>query len=698
MFPTDLIENESHTEITIKNLDQINSFCSLPGFENFKNNILNLIHINIRSLRANFNEFKSLLFCYIKNVQIIILSEIWVSEHEVNLYSIDGYNMFNCCRNFNRSGGVIVYVRENFDFETKLQWNMLSAEGIILFSEKFNLCLIALYRSHSYKIDFFNQELSNLLSNIKFKDCVLIGDMNINILDNSNLSNEYLNILSENGFLSMLNLPTRVTNLSETCIDHIFAKNSLKRQIGTARVIYELTDHYPILCNITVPKSNNLPDLIKQTNFKIDYKLLEQQIDKFELQNAVQDVNVFYNEIQTKLQSAINNSYVIKQNHRKGKNDWINDNILKLINDKQKFYKKTKKYPYNVNLRMKYKNIIAELKQKIKIAKETMYKVNFLNCQNDERKKWDFVNNIVGRNKNRKFPIIKVTDRTVNDFNDFFVNCAVSNNSTSSIRSNVIANVESTSFFLYDVTEQEVGLVVNALNDRKSVGFDKISAVTLKLFFKYRPEIFVNLINMSFDHGVFPDNLKLAVVSPIYKAGDKNHLGNYRPISVLPFFSKVIETTMKNRLYQFLTKKNFFSENQFGFIKGKGTEDALLRFTTTIYKSLNDNFKTLAIFIDISKAFDSVNHDILLRKLYLAGVRGNQHDWFKSYLNERKQFVKLNNIESNRLIIKKGVPQGSILGPLLFIFFINNLCNLKLFGRIITYADDTVLIYSAKTY
>ena len=129
-----------------------------------------------------------------------------------------------------------------------------------------------------------------------------------------------------------------------------------------------------------------------------------------------------------------------------------------------------------------------------------------------------------------------------------------------------------------------------------------------------------------------------------------------------------------------------------------GTEDALLKFTSVIYKSLNDNLKTVAIFIDISKAFDSVNHEILLRKLYSAGIRGRQHEWFVSYLKNRKQFVKIGDICSEFCLINKGVPQGSILGPILFIIFINDLCNLELCGQIVTYADDTVIIFSTTSY
>ena len=696
MFPNDFSTDQLC--LTVESLDQLGNFVSSPEYnaEQFL-----IFHCNIRSLRANFNEFKSLLNCYTKYIPVIICSEIWISEFEIQLYYLEGYKVFNCCRKENRSGGVLVYVKENYDFANNLTWPMLSAEGIVLYSNSLNICLIALYRSHAFNIDFFNQELGNLLLNLSFKNCVLIGDININILETGKLINDYLNILSENGFISMLNIPTRVTDISETCIDHIFVKTNSSIPVVTARLIYELTDHYPILCNITLPNNKFMSEYTKKITVQTDNRKLTEQIIKLEVPNITENVNLYYNSLQAKIQNSIELATVSKDRRKiKGNKTWINSNILKLINDKQKLYMKTKKYPHDMNLKSKYKSIVVEVKHKIKCEKEKKYYEDFIRCGSDQKAQWKLVNNAIGKNKKKNVLPKTNNENIVNDFNDFFINCANVNVNGNLINtSNFNINyTECKSFFLYEVSEIEIINIVNALNENKSAGYDKISVKVLKMLVKYKPEIIVKLINMSFEEGVFPENLKVSTVTPIYKSGEINCLGNYRPISVLPIFSKIIETAMKNRLYKFLNKNNFFSKNQFGFIKGLGTEDALLRFTTTIYKSLNDNIKTVAIFIDISKAFDSVNHDILLSKMYAAGVRGKQREWFKTYLTNRKQFVRLHNLNSSCLFIKKGVPQGSILGPLLFIIFINDFCNLSLFGQLITYADDTVLIYSSKNY
>lgn len=166
----------------------------------------------------------------------------------------------------------------------------------------------------------------------------------------------------------------------------------------------------------------------------------------------------------------------------------------------------------------------------------------------------------------------------------------------------------------------------------------------------------------------------------------------------MPIFSKVIEKIMCDRLTSFLDVNDIIAHNQYGFKKGFSTEHALIDFSTTIYESINSNFKTVAIFLDIKKAFDSVNHKILLHKLEIIGIRGTQFEWFRSYLDNRKQCVKIQNKVSDFNLVHTGVPQGSILGSILFSIFINDLCKLDTTGKIITYADDTVIIYSAANY
>ena len=204
------------------------------------------------------------------------------------------------------------------------------------------------------------------------------------------------------------------------------------------------------------------------------------------------------------------------------------------------------------------------------------------------------------------------------------------------------------------------------------------------------------MFNLSITEGYFPKQLKTAKVTPIFKAGDKTDPGNYRPISVLPCLSKILEKIMYNRLYDYLVKHDILFKKQFGFQKGHSTEHALLELISEISDSFEQNKYTIGVFIDLSKAFDTVDHDILISKLKRYGITGENLNWFKNYLTDRKQCVTYDGLLTETKRIVCGVPQGSILGPLLFLIYVNDLYKTSKLFDIILFADDTNLFYSHK--
>lgn len=248
--------------------------------------------------------------------------------------------------------------------------------------------------------------------------------------------------------------------------------------------------------------------------------------------------------------------------------------------------------------------------------------------------------------------------------------------------------------FMDSVTPNLVYNTINDLQLTNSVGTDGINIKILKACAHIVKFILASLFNWSLEAGIFPNILKIGKIVPVYKKGDPLVISNYRPISILCTISKIFERIVFDRIYTFLDKYNMLHPAQHGFVKGKSTQTALLLFISKVYSTLDKGLKSMSLFMDLSKAFDLVNHNLLLQKLHWYGLRGSIHHWLKSYLSDRKQVVVINNTISSELPVTSGVPQGSILGPLLFLLFVNDLPN-NMDNNFIMYADDNTYVGAA---
>ena len=251
------------------------------------------------------------------------------------------------------------------------------------------------------------------------------------------------------------------------------------------------------------------------------------------------------------------------------------------------------------------------------------------------------------------------------------------------------------SMFILNITEAELTETILDLNN-SSPGYDEVPAIVMNQNIHALIKPLAYLINCSIKKGIFPDELKIAKVIPIYKSGDKTSIENYRPISVLSVFSKILEKIMYNHLINFINKHNILYKYQFGFRKRHSTNHAIITLVDKISTALDRGNVVIGCFVDLKKAFDTVNHSILITKLYKYGIRGNSLQWFKSYLANRQQFVHIHTSKSNTETVTCGVPQGSILGPLLFILYINDLSNVSDVLFPILFADDTSVYIEAE--
>ena len=249
---------------------------------------------------------------------------------------------------------------------------------------------------------------------------------------------------------------------------------------------------------------------------------------------------------------------------------------------------------------------------------------------------------------------------------------------------------------LNDTDASEVYNIIKSFKN-KATRDTKISALKIANDSYVFTNALAGVINRSFQQGLFPRQLKIARVTPIYKDGSKSDVSNYRPISLLSSMSKIYEKLMHTRILNFLESNNSLFDMQYGFRPGRSCEHALLNAQNRLLESLNNRQISVLLLCDFSKAFDMVDHAVLLKKLYHYGIRGTALNWLTSYLSDRKQYVSVKNSDSSTGHIKYGVPQGSILGPLLFIIYINDIPEIACFAKFILYADDANIIIAANT-
>ena len=572
-----------------------------------------------------------------------------------------------------------------------------------------------IYRPPDKNLRDFIIELDQLVDRIskENKPVFLLGDWNINLIAHSRhqATGEFLELLYSRMFFPLIDRPTRITAHTASLIDNIFTNDPLNHSTSGI-FLNDISDHLPIFSIISgyeqnVEKNKYFTFRDKNPNNLAKFRVELENVNWEELPNY-QDPYLAYGNFLKKYTITYNLCFPLKKIKAKIqalRKPWCSKGLSKSVRKKNLLYKRflNNPNPHNELVYKRYKN---KLNHSIRIAKKLYYEKKIEQAKSSAKYTWRLLNEVLNKNhKTKKLPTnFKMGNKDLTDprqiaeqFCMFFSNIGpnLANNippSPTSHRSFLSGNFTD-SIFLHAASELEITEICLGFRSGTAAGYDNVSMDLVKDCANLICRPITHIVNLSIASGIVPDQLKIARVIPLFKSGDKSSFTNYRPVSVLPAFSKILERVIYNRLMNYLNKHKILSDNQFGFRKHHSTEYALTLLYDKLSAAIDNNEFTVGIFIDLSKAFDTVDHQILLDKLLHYGIRGTAFNWFASYLSNRQQFVQFNETSSSLHLIKCGVPQGSILGPLLFLIYVNDLCDVSKVLDFILFADDTNIFF-----
>ena len=712
-------------------------------------NNFTLLSLNLNSMEQKMDQ----LLIFLGELQnenlyfsCLCFQEARLTEEKLDRYRIHGYKKFPQKAIVSQNGGLLIYVKD--DFKGTVRKNLYKKSEVYealfveisgpLIKDK-KITIGNLYRpprdsKRLLTVQNFCDELKPMVRKLQNENSysVLCGDFNLNLLDihGDNGFNFYFNFMTERDFVPVITLPARFEQNTCSLIDHIWVNKPVNGALDPAnsssRVLLKKiakADHLPCVMSLNILDHQKPP----VPKFFYSQKIDDESIAAF--RSDLIDSNLIgsidqstdgnpeetYNKIDETLSSLRDKHFPKRKirfkRHVHKINPWMTDILLLNIKLKDAIYVKFRKCSNIVEkfkLKRKLKSMEKDLADWISEAKAKYYGNLFHEYQNDVKKTWDTIKTAINKRRHKsKYPdFFKVNNTNIfdkteisNKFNRYFVDIGPEladslDTSGKPTFTSYLGPPTEHRFSFRLIRQAEIEKLIDNLPAKKSAGPDGLSSIIIKKIRNELAPILTIAINQSLSSGIFPSNLKVAKVIPIFKnKGEPTEFGNYRPISLLNVISKFFERVIYNQIYAYFTNNNLFFNSQYGFRTKHSTEDAAIELIDQVHKVFENNPEdhVVSVFLDLSKAFDTIDHEIMLKKLAHYGITGAALQWFRSYLSDRKQFILYDDLESDLLNITVGVPQGSILGPLLFLIYINDASRATQALKFVHFADDTTL-------
>ena len=689
----------------------------MDDINNFKKKGFHFVHLNIRSIlcRKKFEMFKQQL--YSENIHMFGISESWLkNDFPSDLLNIEGYNLCRLDRNWSengnvkKGGGICVYIKKGVLFSENKYINLnLSSKNIEMQWISLNQCnmrelvIVNLYRPPQGNIKEFCTSLHDCLATFDSatkREFFIMGDFNINAFEK-----ELNNIMNSYGFKQFIEKTTRYS-YNNKCIDLIYSNSDFVSNSGT--LDWNYSDHQAIFISRKKPFVKHTKTSFVGRSYKHYNKEEFQDMLRSHEWNhffSIEDPNICWNLFYDRIIETLDEFCQEKTFKISSYSEpWMNKEIMERIIDKDKSLKKAKRTNSfeDWDEAKRQRNNVGMLVDR---AKSNYLENEFLLTKKDPKKFWRNIYSVIPKKKQSKKGQIRLKDdsgkdidenRTAEYINDFFTNIGPKLAKKfdkewdyfGSESENVIGKIK--------LTRGQIVQILKRIDISKSSGLEKISSNCLKDACLALSSQLLHIFEMSLKYCIFPNEWKIANIVPLFKGGIKEDVSNYRPVSLLPIPGKILESIIHDHIVTFFENNNLLCDHQGGFRKRHSTLSSITEFTNDIFHAVNNKNITIATFFDLKKAFDTVNHSILINKLSKMGIIGNLLDWIENYLFNRYQKTICNGKLSSKQKIVCGVPQGSILGPLLFLVYINDLESQLDDVNFQLYADDTVIYCSGK--